>query len=202
MQARGLEMLFFISKTTTPMVIEDLHCLPAGDQMRLATWLKDGLVILAATTTDESEVALVPQLAAVLSYPSAAVHLPPLGARGGDAVRWAEHFLTEVNPDLRLDATARQTVKERTWNGNLLELRVTIERAAATAEGGVVSAEDVEPSGSTPSPIVPLNQAVAAFKRRYILETLERVGGNRTKAARALGVDPRTVFRVLQPEEP
>jgi transcriptional regulator with GAF, ATPase, and Fis domain len=45
-----------------------------------------------------------------------------------------------------------------------------------------------------------LAQAREEFQRRYILEVLERNNGNRTKTARDLGVDPRTIFRYLEKE--
>jgi DNA-binding NtrC family response regulator len=47
---------------------------------------------------------------------------------------------------------------------------------------------------------VPLDKAKEEFQRRYILEVLERNNGNRTKTARDLGVDPRTIFRYLEKE--
>jgi transcriptional regulator with GAF, ATPase, and Fis domain len=50
------------------------------------------------------------------------------------------------------------------------------------------------------APITTLTQAREDFQRRYILEVLERNNGNRTKTARDLGVDPRTIFRYLERE--
>jgi transcriptional regulator with GAF, ATPase, and Fis domain len=47
-------------------------------------------------------------------------------------------------------------------------------------------------------PILPLVQAQKEFQKRYINEVLERNNGNRTKTAKDLGVDPRTVFRHLE----
>ncbi len=90
---------------------------------------------------------------------------------------------------------------ERTWPGNLLELRTTIERAGALVSGTVVDAEHITPAGLEDSRIAPLSEAVAEFKRHCILATLKRFGGNRTRTARVLGVDPRTVFRFLEQEE-
>jgi DNA-binding NtrC family response regulator len=46
--------------------------------------------------------------------------------------------------------------------------------------------------------ILPLSDALERFRTRYIDEALERNGGNRTKTARELGVDPRTIFRHLE----
>ncbi len=82
-----------------------------------------------------------------------------------------------------------------------MELRGAVERAGAIAESETVSAASIQGHGSVQERIVPLSQAVADFKRRHILETLERFGGNRSKTARALGVDPRTVFRILEQED-
>jgi len=49
-----------------------------------------------------------------------------------------------------------------------------------------------------PPPILPLAQAKEEFQKRYINEVLERNNGNRTKTAKDLGVDPRTIFRHLE----
>jgi transcriptional regulator with GAF, ATPase, and Fis domain len=49
--------------------------------------------------------------------------------------------------------------------------------------------------------VLPLADAKEEFQRRYITQILERNGGNRTKAARELGVDPRTIFRFLEKEQ-
>ena len=46
--------------------------------------------------------------------------------------------------------------------------------------------------------IMPLAQAKEEFQKRYINEVLERNNGNRTKTAKDLGVDPRTIFRHLE----
>ena len=46
--------------------------------------------------------------------------------------------------------------------------------------------------------VLPLSEAKEAFQRRYIDEVLALNEGNRTKTARDLGVDPRTIFRHLE----
>ena len=57
------------------------------------------------------------------------------------------------------------------------------------------------PPRSRAPPILPLAVAKEEFQRRYINEVLARNNGNRTKTARDLGVDPRTIFRHLEREE-
>ena len=61
--------------------------------------------------------------------------------------------------------------------------------------------EDLGPHRPTSlPPILPLAEAKEKFQRDYINEVLELNNGNRTKTARDLGVDPRTIFRHLEKE--
>ena len=85
------------------------------------------------------------------------------------------------------------------WPGNVRELENRVKKAVVLAEKGLVSA----PRTSTSRPEVleptqPLTQATREFQRRYVNEVLDRNGGNRTKTAKDLGVDPRTIFRHLE----
>ena len=56
------------------------------------------------------------------------------------------------------------------------------------------------PRADALEPVLPLADA-GGVPQRYISEILERNGGNRTRAARELGVDPRTIFRFLEKQE-
>jgi transcriptional regulator with GAF, ATPase, and Fis domain len=69
------------------------------------------------------------------------------------------------------------------------------------ADKPLLSPEDIELRSEVLPPIQPLAQAKEDFQRRYINEVLARNNGNRTKTARDLGVDPRTIFRHLEREE-
>ena len=64
----------------------------------------------------------------------------------------------------------------------------------------LVGAEDLDLFPEALQEIRSLAQAREEFQRRYVLEVLERNNGNRTKTARDLGVDPRTIFRYLERE--
>ena len=68
------------------------------------------------------------------------------------------------------------------------------------ADRALVSAEDLDLRPEILEPILPLAQAKEEFQKRYINEVLERNAGNRTKTAKDLGVDPRTIFRHLEAE--
>jgi transcriptional regulator of acetoin/glycerol metabolism len=181
-----------------PLVVEHIHSLNRADQLRLGAWIKNGKAILSGTMTANDEAPLAPELAAALSYPSTAIEVPSLRERNDDPVQWAEYFLANVKPQLRFDQSALAVIRQAPWSGNLLELRTTVERAAAVAEGPLLRAAQIVSPDPEANELVPLSVAVAEFKLRHILKTLERCGGNRTRAARALGVDPRTIFRVLE----
>ncbi|MBS1109641.1 MAG: transcriptional regulator, NifA subfamily, Fis Family, partial [Anaeromyxobacteraceae bacterium] len=66
------------------------------------------------------------------------------------------------------------------------------------ADGPLVTAEDLDLRQDALDATLPLADAIEEFRKRYISEILERNGGNRTKTAKDLDVDPRTVFRHLE----
>jgi DNA-binding NtrC family response regulator len=66
------------------------------------------------------------------------------------------------------------------------------------SDGTLVRAEDLDFAPEELPPLTPLQEAKDEFERRYVLEALSRHGGNRARTARALGVDPRTIFRILE----
>jgi DNA-binding NtrC family response regulator len=87
------------------------------------------------------------------------------------------------------------------WPGNVRELENRVRRAAVMAEASVVGVADLgldETKIAAAREIVTLAAAEEAFRRRYIEDALVRNQGNRTKTARELGVDPRTIFRFLE----
>jgi DNA-binding NtrC family response regulator len=78
-------------------------------------------------------------------------------------------------------------------------------RATALANDDVLRLEDLglpDVMAAESSAFPPLADAVETFRREYILRALDRCGGNRTQAARLLGVEPRTVFRYLEQKRP
>jgi DNA-binding NtrC family response regulator len=73
-----------------------------------------------------------------------------------------------------------------------------VKKAVVLADRALVSAEDLDLSPEVLEPTLPLAQATREFQVRYVNDVLERNGGNRTKTAKDLGVDPRTIFRHLE----
>jgi two-component system response regulator HydG len=139
------------------------------------------------------------------------VEMPPLRARGSDVLLLAQHFLAHHagKADKRvsgLSPEAAERLLAYSWPGNVRELQNAMERAVALARYDQVTVDDLpekirayRPShvliaADDPSELVPLEEA----ERRYILRVVETVGGNKTLAARILGIGRKTLYRKLQ----
>src|SRR5207302_2377441 len=82
--------------------------------------------------------------------------------------------------------------------GNIRQLENRIKKAVVLADKPLITPDDLELRAEQLDPILPLAQARDEWQKRYINEVLDRNGGNRTKTAKDLGVDPRTIFRHLE----
>ena len=93
-------------------------------------------------------------------------------------------------------------IRKYPWPGNIRQLENHIKKAVVLADKPLLGPEDlgIQLVDALP-PILPLAEAKERFQRDYINEVLERNRGNRTKTARDLGVDPRTIFRHLEKED-
>jgi two-component system response regulator FlrC len=150
--------------------------------------------------------------------------LPPLRARPDDVLPLAERLLAECAAALgreapALSAGAREALLDHPFPGNVRELRNLVERALVRCRGALVEprhlglpgALELAPDGvdDVPSPrdvrpaepgafpgALPLE--LARLERLAIEEALRRVGGNRTHAARLLGIGLRTLRNKLR----
>jgi len=76
-----------------------------------------------------------------------------------------------------------------------------VKKAVVLSDKALLGPEDLDLSPDELPTILPLADAKERFQREYINEILALNDGNRTKTARDLGVDPRTVFRHLEKED-
>jgi transcriptional regulator with GAF, ATPase, and Fis domain len=131
------------------------------------------------------------------------LQLPPLRDRGDDVVELAEHFLAKhraamARPTLRFSSSALTAIRSHGWPGNVRELEAAIRRGATLADG-----EDLTPEGlGIPLTASGIGTSLVEARDRYlkglVKEVVDRHGGNRTAAARALSVTPRTIFKYLE----
>ena len=138
------------------------------------------------------------------------VEVPPLRERGNDILLLAQHFLESfagraAKPVRGLSTAAAQRLRDYPWPGNVRELQNCIERAVALTEGEEILVEDV-PRRSRElrsAPVPPTGPAAPLLsleevERGHILRVMEAVGGNKTQAARVLGLDRKTLYRKLE----
>jgi transcriptional regulator with GAF, ATPase, and Fis domain len=132
-----------------------------------------------------------------------AIPLPPLRDRGEDLLVIGKYFLVKYAKEFGAKVRgftpgALVAMRKYAWPGNIRELENRVKKAVVLADRALVSAEDLDLRPEILEPILPLAQAKEEFQKRYINEVLERNAGNRTKTAKDLGVDPRTIFRHLE----
>lgn len=147
------------------------------------------------------------------------IHLPALRERGHDILLIARYFVTRYareygsNLDVSrpFDASGERGLLRFAWPGNIRQLENHIKKALVLADGPALTARDLdlaidvpgqpEPVEiADPGQILPLAEARELWQRDYINRVLALNSGNRTKTARDLGVDPRTIFRHLEKE--
>jgi len=133
------------------------------------------------------------------------IHLAPLRERSTDIIPLAEHFLfraTEPPKQLGADAAAR--LMAHSWPGNVRELRNAIERVAILCRGNAITASDLSflstTAGARDLASPPdwtegdLPGAVARLEMHMIKRALQEAGGNRTEAARRLGIHRQLLY--------
>ena len=133
------------------------------------------------------------------------LELPALRDRGDDIIVIAQFLLakyaTEYGQSIKgFTGKALTSMQQYTWPGNVRQLENKIKRAVVLCDGSKIKPEDLDFQKGDFEEVLPLSEAVERFRRRYINEALTRFQGNRTKTAKMLGVDPRTIFRHLESE--
>jgi DNA-binding NtrC family response regulator len=134
------------------------------------------------------------------------LEVPPLRERFEDIPVLVSRFLTKQAREQKkrifgVEPDAMQCLLRYHWPGNVRELSNVIERAVLLAEPDSIRVEDLpaEFQGSAlDEEQCRLDVAVASFERRHIASVLSRCGGNRERAARALGISPATLYRRLE----
>ncbi len=138
------------------------------------------------------------------------IRLPSLRERRSDIPLLTDHFLAKyARRERRMDAGIAPDVAAalggHSWPGNVRELENVIERALALAKGGFVLASDLPPEimGTSESALALPGLAddrptLEDLERRYIDLILRETGGNKKRAAARLGIDRRTLYRILE----
>jgi two-component system response regulator HydG len=136
------------------------------------------------------------------------LHLPPLRQRRDDIPLLIEAFLARAAESQghavkTLSASALEAAQAYDWPGNVRELENAMERAVILTPGDTIEVETL-PERVTSRRAEPLvsertitNPTLEAIERAYILWVLQSEGGNKSRAADVLGIDPSTLYRKL-----
>jgi two-component system, NtrC family, response regulator AtoC len=135
------------------------------------------------------------------------ITVPPLRERPSDIPLLVQHFLEAFarragRPMKRLTPEAITLLSTYRWPGNVRELEHVIERATALSASDALMPDDF-PShlreGRDRAPRLPADgMTLDEVKRWYVNKVLEESGGNKLRAAELLGIDRRTLYRILE----
>jgi DNA-binding NtrC family response regulator len=164
--------------------------------------------ILAASNRDMGQLLKHGQFREDLYYRLAVVRidLPSLEERRDDIPLLVRHFLHRFNQknglSVTIDPAAVQLLQQMRWPGNVRELENTVNRLAIFAPTDEITLADVEAETQrTPEsedavvPVAATPDRLMELERQHILQILKQTGGNRSEAARRLGIERKTLYR-------
>jgi two-component system response regulator FlrC len=129
------------------------------------------------------------------------LHVPPLRERTEDIPLLSEYFLRKFTGIFGKEIKgyseeAREFLEKRQWRGNIREFENTVQRAVLLCAGELIGLPDfMIEEGAVP--VQNNAHGIKEMEKDLILRTLENTGGNKTKAAKILGVSVRTIRNKL-----
>jgi DNA-binding NtrC family response regulator len=190
-------------------VLEERTVRPVGGTKEVSFDVR----LLCATHRDLEDAVAIGQFRSDLHFRINVIQvaLPPLRARGNDILVLGQYFVEKLAPQagkavLGLSPEAAERLLSYSWPGNVRELRNAIERAVALTQHERITVDDLPEriraykashvlvASQDPQELV----SMAEVEKRYIARVLSAVGGNKTTAARILGIDRTTLYKKLQ----
>ena len=215
--------LFEVADSGT-LFIDEIGEMPGSLQAKLLRVLEDGSMrrigsikerqvnvrLLAATNRNLAQEVQSGRFREDLYYRInvMSLELPPLRVRQGDIPLLVRHFLGAA---WEIEESAVSMLERYHWPGNVRQLINALERAKIMADDHLIRAHDlprevqVNDSATTPVELV-ISDDLAAIERGKVVEVLRRMSGNKTRAAKSLGIDRRKLYRLvekyrIQPDE-
>jgi DNA-binding NtrC family response regulator len=132
------------------------------------------------------------------------IRIPPLRERRRDIPLLAEAFLHEIGqsfgrPPAGLTRDAREMLMQYDWPGNVRELRNALERAAILCEGGLIASEHL--SLRMTRTTLPTSTDLNVVERQTIEHVMRDTGGNKSKAAKRLGLSRTQLYVRLRKDD-
>jgi DNA-binding NtrC family response regulator len=199
--------------------IDEIGEMPGALQAKLLRVLEDGSLrrvgslkerrvdvrLLAATNRDLSAEVAAGRFREDLYYRInvMSLELPPLRERTGDIPLLVNHLL---GPDWRIEDEALSVIERYRWPGNVRQLINAVDRAKILADDRLVRLRDLPRELSRDTAARPTETPAQAWRaddlatieRAKIVEVMQRHKGNKTRAAQALGIDRRKLYRLLE----
>ena len=187
-------------------VLQEREAIPVGATEAIPVDVR----IMAATNRDLEEEMRKATFRSDLFYRLnvIAINLPPLRERREDILLLIESFLNHLATEQQvepkaLSADTLDAVMVYEWPGNVRELENALEHAWVISKGNVIEPAAL-PERITKRKKEPLvsersydNPTLEVIERAYIMYVLQSEGGNKTRAAEVLGIDPSTLYRKL-----
>jgi two-component system response regulator AtoC len=202
------------------LFLDEIGELPLSLQAKLLRVLEDGAVqrvgatethqvdtcVFAATNRDLTQDVATGRFRSDLLFRLNAVEvaLPPLRNRREDIPYLTSAFVADCarrlkKPVLGVTAAAEKILASRAWDGNIRELRNTIERGCMLAETPYLTDRDVTRAPVARRPIPGAGPLVeSGDERERLVDLLRTVSGNKQAAARSLGISRRAFYRRLE----
>ncbi|MEN3327258.1 MAG: two-component system, NtrC family, response regulator AtoC [Acidobacteriota bacterium] len=215
--AGGTLFLDEVGETSPAFQVKLLRALQEGEIRRVGASRATQVDarILAATNRNLEQEVKAGKFREDLYYRLSVVTLrvPALRERRTDIPLLAERFLATVvdregHKQLTLSEETIRTLVAYNWPGNVRELESAIEYAVLHARGHAIAPEDLPEKLQSAQVRTAARQPLSALfedlpaldelERRYLLYILEIAGGNRTRAAEILGIDRRTLYRMIE----
>ena len=206
----GTLFLDEITETTLSFQVKLLRVIQEQQVRRVGSnkYIPVNVRILAASNRDMAQLLKQVQFREDLFYRLAVVQidLPSLEERRDDIPLLVRHFLRRFNEknglSVTIDPDAVQRLQQLRWPGNVRELENTVNRLAIFAPTGEITLADVEAETKrtpqeeeAPALVASAPDRLMELERQHILQILQQTGGNRSEAARRLGIERKTLYR-------
>jgi len=144
------------------------------------------------------------------------IHIPLLRERADDIPILAEHFLEEAKKEMKKNINGfaqgvMEMLQSYSWPGNIRELRNEIRRSSALVEDGMQIqaynlSNKITNNGSLTDEVISdtynmqqrYRDVLDDFERRYIMQALQTVNGNRLQAAKLLGIERKSLYEKIK----
>jgi len=203
---------FFLADGGT-LFLDEIGELPAGTQAKLLRALQEKVInpigsvnpvkidirLIAATNRDLEQAIEKGEFREDLYYRLAVfpIFMPALEQRKQDIPLLIDYFLDSINYSGSISSEAVEQLSSCRWKGNIRELFNVLERATILAEGNQITSDNLpyrKPTENNLKKALDSDMSLEEIERSALLIALKKCNGNKTEAAKKLGITRRMVY--------